>query len=120
MGQIVEDVTSVLTYGRQKAQAETERQKILSQIAADEKQKTNLVKKALAAQRANFGAGGSSGKSMTDQAVLKRLRDEASQPFNEKKRVNKDKIDKIKKPSLAKSLLKTLLGVGEDTAGLIL
>jgi vacuolar-type H+-ATPase catalytic subunit A/Vma1 len=107
MGQIVDDVKSLLDYKKDKQAAETARQKILAQIKADEKQKTNLVKKALAAQRAKYGAGGSTGKTMTDEAVLKRLRDEAAEPFAEKKTTNEEKLRaiKTKKPNILKSLL---------------
>ncbi len=96
MGQLVPDVLAVLDYKKSKKDAETERQKILAQIASDEKQKTNLVKKALAAQRAQYGAGGMSGKSMTDEAVLKRLRAETEQPFDERKRLNMERFNSIK------------------------
>ena len=45
MGQLVSDVTSILNYRDSKKEAENERQKILADMAADEKEKTNLVKK---------------------------------------------------------------------------
>ena len=107
MGQIASDVTEILNYKKSKKEAETNRQKVLEQIAVDEKNKTNLVKKALAAQRAQYGAGGMSGKGMTEEAVLKRLRDETEEPFNEKKKANLEKLNgiKAKKPNLLKSLL---------------
>jgi hypothetical protein len=75
-----------------------ERRKILDQIAADEAAKTNLVKKALARQRAVFGAAGMTGKGMTEEAVLKRLREETEQPFDAKKAANMNRISKIRKP----------------------
>ena len=105
MGQIVSDVTDVLNYSKSKKEAETSRQKILAQIAADEKSKTNLVKKNLAAQRAQYGAGGMSGKGMTEEAVLKRLREETEEPFEEKKKTNLEKLKSIKaaKPNLLKT-----------------
>lgn len=125
MGQIVDDVTSILDYRNAdkdaKKAAESERKKILNQIAADEKQKANLVKKALATQRANFGASGASGKSMTDEAVLKRLREETAQPFDEKKRLNEEKIRSIKvdksgKRNLLKFFLDQLPDIGFGTS----
>lgn len=107
MGQIVSDVTDILNYKDSKKEAETERQKILSNMAADEKEKTNLVKKTLATQRAKYGASGMSGKGMTEGAVLKRLKEEATEPYEEKKRTNTEKLKKIKvqKPNLLQSLL---------------
>ncbi|MDR0726808.1 MAG: hypothetical protein LBF37_01970, partial [Rickettsiales bacterium] len=56
----------------------------MDQIAEDEKTKANLVKKALAAQRAKYGASGMSSKGMTEEAVLKRLKGETEQPYDEK------------------------------------
>ena len=47
MGQLVSDVTSVLNYRDSKREAENERQKILADMAANEQEKTNLVKKSL-------------------------------------------------------------------------
>ena len=52
MGQMVSDVTDILNNKKSKKEAETNRQKILAQIVADEKAKTNLIKKNLAAPRA--------------------------------------------------------------------
>jgi len=107
MGQLVSDVTDVLNYNKGKKTAATERQKILEQMAADEKAKTNLVKKTLATQRAKYGAGGMTGKGMTEEAVLKRLREETEEPFDAKKKSNLNKLSKIKKPK--NNLLKSLL-----------
>lgn len=107
MGQLVSDVQSILDYKKDKKQAETERQKILAEMATNEKSKTNLVKKTLATQRAKYGASGMSGRGMTEGAVLKRLKSETEEPYDEKRRVNLDKLKKIKvnKPNLLKSLL---------------
>ena len=109
MGQMVSDVTEVLDYKKAKQAAKTERQQILAQMAADEKSKTNLVKKTLATQRAKYGASGMSGagRGMTEEAVLKRLREEAEEPYDEKKRTNMDKLKKIKvqKPNILKTIL---------------
>jgi hypothetical protein len=108
MGQLVSDVESILKYKSDKKEAESERQKILAQINRDETSKTNLVKKALAKQRAAYGAGGMSGKGMTEEAVLKRLREETEESFDEKKITNLEKLSKIKKPNkggLFKSLI---------------
>lgn len=99
MGQFVDDVESILNYKKDKKAASNERQKILAQIERDEISKTNLVKKTLAKQRATYGAGGMTGKGMTEEAVLKRLRDETEEPFNEKKLANLEKFSKIKDPS---------------------
>ncbi len=102
MGQLVDDVTKIITGNKDERNAkreyENERQKILAQIESDEKAKANLVKKILATQRAGMGASGMSGKSLSDEAVLKRLREETEQPFSDKKRINIEKISKLKKP----------------------
>ena len=107
MGQLVSDVTKVLDYNKSKKEAETERQKILAQIASDENTKTNLIKKVLAEQRAKYGATGNSGNSLSEDAVLKRLRAETEQPYEEKKKKNLEQIKKIKtkKPNLIKAWL---------------
>ena len=107
MGQMVSDITDVLNYKKSKNAAESERKKILEQISADEKTKTNLVKKALAEQRAKYGVAGMSGAGMTEEAVLKRIRAETEEPFNTKKKTNLEKLGNIraKKPNLLKSLL---------------
>ena len=75
--------------------------------AKDEQNKTNLVKKALAGQRAKFGASGVNATSTTAGAVLRRLRDENSQSFDDKKANNLIKLKNIKttKPNLLKKLL---------------
>jgi hypothetical protein len=113
MGQLVNDVTDILNmnsdYKREKKAAESERKKVLEQIATDEKAKANLVKKTLAAQRAKYGAGGGSNKSMTEEAVLKRLREETEEPFIAKKKANEEKLLKIKSPK-RDNLIKKILG----------
>ena len=116
MGQIVSDVTDVLDYKKSKKEAKTARQEILRQIAEDEATKSNLVKKALAAQRAKYGAGGMARENMTTGAVLKRLSDEAGAPYNEKRRVNMTKLQAVKnvKPT---NLLKKLLSRFDDLVG---
>lgn len=110
MGQLVSDVTKILDYNNSKKNAENQRQKILSQIAADENAKTNLIKKVLAEQRAKYGANGNTGNSLSENAVLKRLRDETSQPYDEKKRTNIEKMSKIKtkKPNILKTWLSNI------------
>lgn len=115
MGQLVSDVNKILEYNNSKKSAENERQKILTQIASDEKLKTNLIKKVLAGQRAKYGASGNSGNSFSEDAVLKRLRDETGQPYEEKKQENLEKIkkNKVKKPNLVKNWLSKI----DDIAG---
>ena len=107
MGQLVSDVTKVLDYNNSKKNAENQRQKILSQIASDEIKKTNLIKKVLSEQRAKYGATGNTGNSLSENAVLKRLRDETAEPYDEKKQENLEKVKKIKtkKPNLIKNWL---------------
>ncbi|MBR6009811.1 MAG: hypothetical protein IKP35_00115 [Alphaproteobacteria bacterium] len=110
MGQLVSDVTKVLDYNNSKKTAENQRQKILAQIAADENIKTNLIKKALASQRAKFGANGNAGNSFSENAVLQRLREETAQPYDEKKQDNLEKIKKtkVKKPNIIKTWLSNI------------
>ena len=110
MGQLVSDVTKVLDYQESKKEAENQRQKILSQMAADEATKTNLIKKVLATQRAKYGASGNTGKGMSENAVLKRLRNETAQPYDTKRKENIDKINKIKitKPNIIRTWLSNI------------
>jgi len=110
MGQLVSDVTKVLDYKESKNSAKTERQKILAQMAEDEKTKTNLIKKILSEQRAKYGATGNSGKTLTEEAVLKRMRSETEQPYDEKYKNNLEKMKKIKtsKPNLIKTWLSNI------------
>ena len=115
MGQLVSDVAKILDYNNSKQKAQNERQKILTQIASDEKTKTNLIKKALAEQRAKYGASGNTGNSFSENAVLKRLRDETARPYEVKKQENMEKIKKtkVKKPNI----IKTWLSKIDDIAG---
>lgn len=110
MGQLVSDVSKVLDYNNSKKTAESQRQKILAQIASDESQKTNLIKKILSVQRAKYGATGNSGTSFSENAVLKRLREETAQPYEDKKMQNIEKIKKtkVKKPNLIKKWLSNI------------
>ena len=107
MGQIVSDVSEILDYEKNKKQAKSQRQEILQQMALDEATKTNLVKKALATQRAKYGASGMSSRGMTEGAVLARLKAETEEPYREKRASNLSKLKntKAKKPNLLKSLL---------------
>nr|MBQ0091472.1 hypothetical protein [Candidatus Enterousia merdequi] len=115
MGQLVSDVNKILDYKDDKKTAKTERQKILAQMAEDEKNKTNLIKKVLSEQRAKYGAAGTSGNNFSEKAVLKRLRDETSQPYDEKYKNNLEKIrkTKVKKPNIIKNWLSKI----DDIAG---
>ena len=92
MGQIVSDVTKVLDYKDSKNDAASQRQQILAQIAEDEEIKKNLIKKVLSTQRAKYGATGNSGTGFSEQAVLKRLRDETAEPYDTKYKNNLQKI----------------------------
>ena len=107
MGQIVSDVTDILDYKKDKRNAKNQRQEILEKIKADETEKTNLVKKVLATQRAKYGASGMSGRGITEGAVLRRLKSETEQPFDEKRRNNIEKLKTVhaKKPNVLKSIL---------------
>ena len=112
MGQIVSDVTNVLDAKKSKKEAAGQRAEILRQMAADSAEKTNLVKKTLASQRAKYGASGMSAKGMTEGAVLKRLQSETEQPFEEKKRTNLEKLKNVK--SKKSNLLTSMLGRFDD------
>ena len=107
MGQVVSDITDILNYKDAKKETANQRQAILTQMAADEAEKTNLVKKALATQRAKYGASGMRTSGITEGAVLKRMKSETGAPYEEKRRNNLNKLQKIKtkKPNLLKSLL---------------
>lgn len=110
MGQLVSDVTKILDYKESKKNAETSRQKILSEMANDEATKINLIKKALAQQRAKYGASGNSGSGFSESAVLKRLREEVAEPYENKRKENIEKMNNIKvtKPNLIKSWLSNI------------
>lgn len=115
MGQLVSDVTEVLDYKDSKKQAKSQRQEILRQMAEDEKTKNNLVKKALATQRAKYGASGMSAGGITEGTVLKRIKSETEEPYNTKRAANISKLKqtKVKKPNL----LKTWLARFDDIIG---
>ena len=115
MGQLVSDVTKILDYKDAKKEASSERQKILAKIAEDDQTKTNLIKKVLAEQKAKYGATGNSGSGFSENAVLKRLREETSLPYDEKRKTNMEKLTKTKakKPNLVKTWLSKI----DDIAG---
>ena len=111
MGQILSDVTEVLNDQESKKEASSKRKQILKEMSADEAKKTNLIKKALATQRAKYGAGGVNGANMTTGAVLKRISDETAEPYDEKRRANLSKLKSVKEsksPNLLKMFLKHL------------
>ena len=107
MGQIVSDVTDILEYNKDKKAAKNQRQEILQKMQADEVEKTNLVKKVLATQRAKYGASGVSGHGVTEGAVLRRLKSETEHPYDEKRRNNMEKLKGIRatKPNILKKIL---------------
>ena len=113
MGQILSDVTEVLNYNNSKQSATSKRKQILQEMANDEATKTNLVKKALAVQRAKYGADGVNGVNMTTGAVLKRISEETAEPYDNKRRVNLTKLKTIKTPKTT-NLLKKLLKHFDD------
>ncbi len=116
MGQIVSDVTEVLDYKKSKKEANNKRQEILQQMAEDDATKTNLVKKALAAQRAKYGAGGVARENMTTGAVLKRIQDETTKPYDDKRRENLAKLKSVKSTK-STNLLKKLLSHFDELVG---
>ena len=116
MGQILSDVTEVLDYSNSKKETNNKRKQILQEMAEDEATKTNLVKKALATQRAKYGAGGVNGANMTTDAVLKRINSETSEPYDKKRRENLDKLKSVKQKQPT-NLLKRLLKHFDDLVG---
>ena len=116
MGQIVSDVIEVLDYDKSKKETKSKRKEILQQMAEDEKTKANLVKKALATQRAKYGAGGMARENMTTGAVLKRIQGETAEPYDEKRRTNLAKL-KATKGEKSPNLLKKLLAHFDDLVG---
>lgn len=115
MGQLVTDVTDILDYKDAKKSAKNQCQEILKQMASDEAEKTNLVKKVLATQRAKYGASGMSNNGMTEGAVLKRLRAEASAPYDEKRKNNLTKLKNTKAKKV--NLLEKILSRFDDLVG---
>lgn len=115
MGQIVSDVTEILDYKDAKKAAKSQRKDILKQMAADDAEKTNLVKKVLASQRAKYGASGMSAGGITEGAVLKRLKSETTAPYEEKKRNNLTKLKNAKAKKV--NLLEKILSRFDDLVG---
>lgn len=113
MGQIVSDVKDILDYKDSKETAKSQRKEILSQMANQNTEKINLVKKSLASQRAKYGASGMNSGGVTEGAVLKRLKNEIEKPYDEKRKENLKKIQKIttKKTNLLESLLSKFDGL---------
>ena len=116
MGQILSDVTSVLDYKDSKKEANNKRQQILQEMSEDEAIKTNLIKKALSAQRAKYGANGVSGTNMTTGAVLKRIQNETAEPYEKKYRENLTKLKSVKSANQT-NLLKKLIKHFDDLVG---
>lgn len=107
MGQLITDVTDILNYQDSKKQAKNTRQEILAEMSRDDIQRTNLVKKVLATQRAKYGASGMSGDGVTEGAVLRRLREETNAPYADKYRQNMARLKQAqaKRPNILKTLL---------------
>ena len=110
MGQIISDVTDILNYKDNKNAAEKNKKKILADIASDEVEKQNIVKKVLGAQRAKYGAYGMSKDGITEQNVLNRIKQETENPYNNKKQENITKLKNIqtKKKNMLTSILEHL------------
>ena len=70
MGQIISDVSDILNYKETKNTNEKNKNKILADIASDEQEKQNIVKKVLGAQRAKYGAAGLSSGGLSEKNVL--------------------------------------------------
>ncbi len=110
MGQILSDVTDILNYQENKNTAEKNKNKIIAEIAADDAEKRNIVKKVLGAQRAKYGASGMSNNGLTEKNVLARIKDETETPYENKKRANLNKLAGIttKKKNMLTSILEHL------------
>jgi len=112
MGQLISDVEEILDNKKAKKAADNERKKMLEEMRRINAEKENLVRKSLAAQRAKYGAGASGGSGgMSSEAVLKRLKSETAESFEEKLRSAADKLAKIQTPhaNLLKKWAKRLL-----------
>lgn len=116
MGQILSDVTEILDSQDAKKQANTKRKQILQEMSENETKKTNLVKKALATQRAKYGAGGMQSANMTTGAVLDRIKSETSEPYDQKQRESMNKL-KSAKNTKTPNLLKMFLKHFDDLVG---
>ncbi|MDR1826101.1 MAG: hypothetical protein LBQ49_00230, partial [Rickettsiales bacterium] len=90
-------------------EAKSKRQKILADMKKTNGEKINVIKKALAAQRAKFGAAGANADGMSKDAVLERIRAEAAEPFEEKLKDAKEKLRGIKTASRF-NLIRGILG----------
>ncbi|MBQ6027178.1 MAG: hypothetical protein IJL21_01315 [Alphaproteobacteria bacterium] len=110
MGQIISDVTDILNYKENKNTNEKNKNKILAEIASDEAEKQNIVKKVLATQRARNGANGMSNNGITEKNVLTRLQQEIERPYDNKKKSNMIKLGNIttKKKNMLTSILEHL------------
>jgi len=104
MGQYVKDVETVLNHRNAKKEAQTERQKIIADMQKTKTDRANMIKKALAAQRARFGAGGGGG-GMSKDAVLERLKNETAESYNEQLRRSEEKLRRVQTPR--RNFLKT-------------
>jgi len=109
MAQYANDIEAVLKYKDAKKEAQNERQKILAEMKKTSEEKNNVIKKAIAAQRAKFGAGGTADGGLSADAVLDRLRAEAAEPFDEKLNNASARLRAIKNPSRS-NLIKGILG----------
>lgn len=107
MGQIVSDVSDILNYQDSKKTTKATKKQILADIAKDEQEKRNLVKKVLGAQRAKYSASGMSTNGLTEDAVLTRMKKESEQPYDSKKDANIKKLKNTK--TTKKNLLLTVL-----------
>lgn len=114
MSQYANEVNDIIGIGndKEKKAIKSERAKLSAEIADEKRKKTNLVQKTLAAKIAEMGAAGSSGKSASDQAVLKRIAEEAAEASDETIANKESQLSKLKykKNARAKNLLKSLLG----------
>lgn len=110
MGQIISDVSDILNYKETKNTNEKNKNKILADIALDEQEKQNIVKKVLGAQRAKYGAAGLSSGGLSEKNVLSRLEQETEAPYESKKRASINKLQSIttKKKNMLTSILEHL------------
>ncbi|MDR0449154.1 MAG: hypothetical protein LBG89_01685 [Rickettsiales bacterium] len=113
MSQYTNEINEIIGLDSKKEakKIKSERAKVMLQIAEDKKTRANLVKKALAAQQAAFGAGGSSGLSASDAAVLKRIEEEAGAGMDDKIAKGESRLSGLRNPKdrRAKNLLRSLL-----------
>ena len=96
MSQTISDIENVINHRSARREINAERQRVLEDMSRTNDQRENLVRKNLAAQRARVGAGGG-GTGMSTDAVLGRIKNETTQPFDDKVRNKNRRLDDLRR-----------------------